>query len=228
MPPFLLVSENRMRLAGGCGRFHGLGGCGFPRHFNPMKTNQLLSAALAMATLASTAFGARFYVQPAVAFSEMADSKATAGPSLALGLTFAGKHSLEVEGIVLDTEGRYDSDFKFKATPVLINYRYEFPVSGKLTGSAGLSAGMIHEEAEYTYTYFNYYYYYGYGLPGPFTYHYEAKDDVFAGGFHLGLNYRMNDHFALMLGGKALYSGESEIRERSATLIFQLGLNCRF
>jgi hypothetical protein len=211
-----------MQLGGFCG------GAGriwsFSRSFKPMRTHHLLVATLFVAALVSTASGAHFYAQPSVAFGEITDFKAVAGPSLALGLTFAEKHSVEVEGSRFDTEGRFDSEYKLEALPVLISYRYEFPISGKLSGTAGISVGFVRQEVEYTFP--DYYaQYFGYG---PAFYHYEATDEAFTGGFHAGVVYRLADHFALTLGAKALRMAESDVQARGTMLMVQLGLNCRF
>jgi hypothetical protein len=188
-----------------------------------MKIQRFLVAALLVTATVSTATAARFYAQPSIAFAEVPDFKAKMGPSLAIGVLLAGKHAVEIEGGSFDTTSRYDSNFKLKAIPVTLGYRYEFPIAKRLSGSIGVAAGVTRQEGDYTF-----YYYAGYPYPGtPFVYRYSATDDAFTVGFQGGLSLRLNDHFALNFGVKALRVAETGLVSRGTTLIGQIGLNCR-
>ena len=187
-----------------------------------MKTQRFLAAVLFLTALASSASGARFYAHPSIAFAALDTFKTAAGPALALGATFDGKHSLEIEGSRFEPEDDYGIEFDLTLTPFLLNYSYEFPISGKLSGAAGLSAGLVMLEAEFTdydYTHF----------PMIRPYRGNVDDDAFAAGFHAGAAYRMNDHFALTARAKALRMDKSLVLSTYQTfLVFQLGVNCRF
>jgi len=188
-----------------------------------MKIQRFLIAALLITALASTASAARFYAQPSLAFGEVPDFKAKLGPSFATGVIFAGKHAVEVEGGIFDTVSRYDSNFKLKVIPVTLNYRYEFPIAKRLSGSIGVALGVTRHEADYTFVYYSYYPYMG----APFVSRYRATDDAFTAGFQGGLSLRLNDHFAVTLGARALLTAETGLVSRGTAMIGQLGLNCR-
>lgn len=183
-----------------------------------MKNYRFLLATLFVTALASTASGARYYAQPSVALMDEDGYDSRAGAALAVGATFAGKHSIEIEGSRFDTESRYGSAFKLQLTPLLINYRYEFPICAKLTGSLGVSTGLIFQEIDYEGWF--------YGVSS--YYRYQAKDEAFAIGFNGGLSYQLSDHFSAIVGAKSLRSGKSDVQPRTNLMILQLGINCRY
>lgn len=188
-----------------------------------MKIQRYLVAALLVTATVSTATAARFYAQPSIAFAEVPDFKAKMGPSLAAGVLFAEKHSVEIEYGSFDTVSRYDSNFKLKAIPVTVNYRYEFPIAKRLSGSIGVAVGVTRQEADYTFYYYSYYPYIG----APYVSRYSATDEAFTAGFQGGLSLRLSDHFAINFGAKALRVAESGLVSRGTILIGQIGLNCR-
>ncbi|MGC4073321.1 MAG: outer membrane beta-barrel protein [Nibricoccus sp.] len=190
-----------------------------------MKTNQLLCAALVTTALASTAFGARFYAQPSVVFAAMDNFENEMGYGLTVGASFAGKHLVEIEANRLDFTSKYSSQVTLETMPITLGYRYEFPIAQRLSGSIGVLAGMIHQEVEYpSYSYV----WDGFGYTFVSTGRIRETAESFAAGFQAGVSYRLNDHFALTLGAKALRFGESELLEQGTLMALQLGLNCRF
>lgn len=185
--------------------------------FNTMKTASTLTASLIAAALASSVSGAvRFYVEPSLALLKSDGLKTAAGPLLAAGVTFAEKHSVDLEGGIFDAEASSSSSSKIEMIPVTLNYRYAFPITDKLSGSMGISLGAMRQELDVNFPNDPY---------GP----YNASDTAFTGGFHAGLSYRWNDHFAATLGAKALHTDEVKFRRYTTNVtLVQLGLNCRF
>jgi len=183
---------------------------------------RFLLAGLSTVALASTSFGARFYAQPSIAIAEISGFESAAGPSLALGVLFDGKHALEIEGGRFDMEASYDSGAELRFIPVTLNYRYEFPIAKNFSGSLGVALGIVREEADFSAIYYD-----PYSSSTPYSVHYQRTDEAFAAGFSGGVSYRWNDHVATTFGVKALRTGRSDAFVRTTCMTVQLGLNIR-
>ena len=188
--------------------------------FNTMKNPSTLAVALLAVAAASSLSGAvRFYAEPSVSLLSQDGLDNATGPVLAAGVTFADKHSVDLEAGLFETEFGSFSDMKVEIIPVTLNYRYGFPITEKLSGSMGISLGAMRQELNVPAIY------YPYGV----VYPYNASDTSFTGGFHAGISYRLNDHFSATLKAKALLTDEVVFRtDQTNTLLVQVGLNCRF
>ncbi len=183
-----------------------------------MKTITTLTAALATVALASSLSGAvRFYAEPSIALHIQDGLKNATGPLLAVGAAFDEKHSVDLEAGKFDSKFSSASFVEMEVIPVTFNYRYAFPITEKLSGAMGVSLGVMRQEFSVD----PHYVMYGFSYSGD-------SDTAITGGFHAGISYRLNDHFAATLKGKALLTEEVKFSDQSNSLMIQLGLNCRF
>jgi hypothetical protein len=190
-----------------------------------MNKAKLLAASLCLAATASSSFGARFYAQPSIAIAEVDGFDATVGGSLAAGFLFADKHALEIDFSQFSVDDNYSDSFssgelQYDFKPVLLSYRYEFPITAKLYGSIGASIGATFQEISSRQTLTS--------IFGPGTWNYERKDEAFTAGFSAGIGYRFTDRASAFLSAKTLRASKSDILSENTYSILQLGLNCRF
>jgi hypothetical protein len=190
-----------------------------------MKYTKLLLASLCLGAATSYAADARFYAQPSIAIAEVEGFDATVGGSLTAGFLFAEKHALEIDYGQFSVDDHYrdpvsstELDYDFK--PLLLSYRYEFPITAKLYGSIGASLGVTLQEvsARQTYT----------SILGSGTWSRERKDEVFTAGFSAGLGYRFTDRAAAVLSARSLRASKSDVFPENTYSILQLGLNWGF
>jgi hypothetical protein len=190
-----------------------------------MKYSKLLLASLCLGAAASYAADARFYVQPSIAIAEVHGFDATVGGSLAAGFLFADKHAVQLDFAQFSVDDNYrdsflSSELNYDFKPLLLSYRYEFPITAKLYGSIGASLGVTLQEISTRETYTSVF--------GPGTWTYDRKDEAFTVGYSAGIGYRFSDRASAVLSAQSLRASKSDVLPDNTYSMFQLGLNWRF
>jgi hypothetical protein len=155
----------------------------------------------------------RFYVQPSVIVAFPGDLNTAVGGAVAVGMSFARHHSVEVEGMYFESSDDY---YKLKFTPFIATYKYTFPVTAKLSLYLGASLGVMHQELDYPYYYYS------------FLGSTHLKDDAVTGGTTGGLEYKFNPRVALEAGVKTLEVARTDFTSRGTIALLRAGLKIRF
>lgn len=177
----------------------------------------LVAGALAALPLISSA-APRFYAQPSLVIVDVDNFDTAAGASVAVGAVFGGNHVVEFETSRFELSSSYGLNFDLTATPLLLNYRYEIATTERWLLSAGLSAGVMLQEIDFTDVY---------SFPGS-IYHYNEKDEAFVVGFNAGIGYKIDDRLSIHASARTLRAAKSDVFSESSFLMLQLGLRCRF
>jgi hypothetical protein len=146
--------------------------------------------------------------------------------ALACGVSFTKHHSVEVEVISFNTETK-DSDNSYyysdkttlKFSPILLTYRFTFPVNAKFGAFAGFSVGATYARYEISDT-SSYNYYTSWTKSG--------TDTVISGGPHVGCAYKFSPHSSITATLRALYIDHTYVSLGGNILIFQLGYRFTF
>jgi hypothetical protein len=191
-----------------------------------MKYSKLLLASLCLGAAASYAADARFYAQPSIAIAEVEGFDSAVGGGLAAGFLFANKHAVELDFAQFsvedsDTDASFVDEFNYDFAPVLLNYRYEFPITAKLYGSIGASLGVTFQDVSVRQTYSSPFF-------GSGVIEFKRKDEAFTMGYSAGIGYRFNDHAAAVLSARSLRASKSDVFPDNTYSLLQLGLNWRF
>jgi hypothetical protein len=196
-----------------------------------MKYSKLLLASLCLGAATSYAADARLYMQASNLITEVPGFDTTTGVSVATGLLFSGKHAVEIEASrfsVDDNYASYDSYFggiygsamELEFKPVVLSYRYEFPITAKLYGTIGGALGVTFQEVTQTWNF-----------SAPvigIQQRYNSKDEALTLGYSAGLGYRVSDKAAVVLSARTLRMSESDVYPDDTLTLVQLGLNWRF
>jgi hypothetical protein len=147
------------------------------------------------------------------------------GGGLAAGFLFSGKHAVEIDYAQFSVDDSYNdaflsSEFEYEFAPVLLNYRYEFPITAKLYGSIGASLGATFQEISRRETYSAFF--------GPGAWTFERKDEAFTVGFSAGVGYRFSERAAVFFSARSLRASKSDVFPANTYSMLQLGLNWRF
>jgi hypothetical protein len=198
-----------------------------------MKYTQLFIASLCLGAAASYAADARPYWQLSFLAAESDGLDLAIGGSTSLGLLFSEKHAFEIEysqfSVDDNTAGyddyyglRYASSVDFKFKPLLVNYRYEFPISEKIYGMIGGSVGVTFQKVSGVWNT---------STPvagNPSSWAFSSKDEALTVGYSVGLGYRLSDTTAVVLSAKTLRMSDSDVYPDDTFTMLQLGWNRRF
>lgn len=204
----------------------------------------LTLVSIAPALRASTPSGNHAYLQGSVAFVTPGDDfKSGAGASLAVGVSFAKHHAIEMEGILFSTELKDDQNTSYwnstkvdlKMKPLLMTYRYTFSITERFNIFAGITAGFTYLKYEVTNLSPSYSYVYWTSSSTYTTvyypatiYRYTGNDNAFTGGAQMGCAYEFTPRSALTLSVKLLYMEDSRILTSGAFTTVQAGYRFTF
>jgi hypothetical protein len=167
-------------------------------------------AATSVAQAQNNAVGTRFYVQPSFVYVFPGDFENKAGAALAFGASFAGNHSVEVEGIRYETTDEKFRSLKVKFTHVLATYKYAFPLNAKTDAYVGVSAGSTQQHARISYS--------GGRIRGA----------AFTAGAQGGIEYKLSSHLSVNLGAKVLGLQETDVTTKGSIALLNAGVKFQF
>jgi hypothetical protein len=180
-----------------------------------MKKNLLLLLGLCAAVTAQAQSdnraGTQLYVQPSLLIAAPgSDFKTATGVAIAGGVSFLGRHSVELEYVRFETEPdiglvHYDIEFAY----LLATYKYRFPITSKLSGYAGGSIGEVEQEISVRM----------FGDP---------TGSAVAGGVVGGVQYQLNEHISLDAGMKVLFQDSTRFTTTGSVLLAQAGVKFQF
>ena len=187
----------------------------------------LVLAIIAPALRASVQTGAHPYLQASAIYAYPGeDFKSGPGLALAGGVSFTKHHSVEMEVISFNTETKdsnnsyaYNEKTTIKFTPILLTYRYTFPVNDQFGAVAGFSVGATYAKYKISNT-------------SPYDYYASwtksGTDSVFCGGPQIGCAYQFSSHSSITAMLRALYIDNTYAAGAGNILMFQLGYRFTF
>jgi len=180
--------------------------------------------------------GTHLYVEPSVVYASLGkDFKESSGGALAIGVSFARHHAIEVEMINFKTESKenistdlFGHEAKLALTPVLGTYKYAFLIGKNLRLLVGISVGVTIEKYDYTagVGYYGYPYYNSYTFVTTSAYSRTYYPFTIGGDF--GVAYTFTKHVSATAGVKVLGMNETYVTTRGIFTTVQLGLRYTF
>jgi len=195
----------------------------------PISMKTFPVAVLALAFVVPALSGsARASIQPYLQVSAIyadidEDFKSGPGITVAGGVAFTRHNSIEVEVISFNTQTKdFDPSYynkiktKIQFTPILLTYRYTFPVNDQFGAFAGFSAGRTYARYERSYTWQS------------TNWNQNGTDTVNSGGPQIGCAYKLSPHSSITAVLRALYIDQTDATTISRLYIFQLGYQFTF
>ena len=154
------------------------------------------------------------------------DFKSGPGIALAGGLSFTKHHSIEIEVISFNTETKdsnYSYSYNDKTTldfiPMLLTYRYTFPVNDKFGAFAGFSVGA--SNVKYEMSSISKYSYYS-------SWTKRGTDTVISAGPQIGCNYKYSPHSSITFMLRPLFIASTYAATGGNILMLHLGYRFTF
>jgi len=192
-----------------------------------MKTFPIAVLALAFVVPAlsgSARASIQSYLQVSAIYADIdGDFKSGPGLTVAGGVAFTKHNSIEAEVISFNTQTKdfnpsYDNKIKTKIqfTPILLTYRYTFPVNDQFGAFAGFSVGRTYARYEKSYAW------------NSTHWSQSGTDSVNSGGPQIGCTYNFSPHSSITAALRALYIDQTDATTISRLYIFQLGYRFTF
>jgi hypothetical protein len=189
-------------------------------------------ALLALVSFASTLrvcaqTGVHTYLQASAIYAFTGeDFKSGPGVAFEAGLSVTKHHSIEMEVISFNTETKgsnnsyyYSDKTVLKFMPLLLTYRYTFPVNDQFAAFAGFSLGASYTRYEISNTSYPSYY---------TSWTKSGADTVVSGGPQIGCVYKFSPHSSIISTLRALYIDKTYAATGGNLLILQLGYRFTF
>lgn len=157
----------------------------------------------------------KYYAQPSVLFVFPGDFKNTVGGAVAVGASFSGRHSVEVEAIQFTAKAEGVPAFEIDNTQILVGYKYHLPLNEKFYFYAGGQIGMTLEDLSFPAGY-------------TFTFSGDKGDSAFTWGIQGGLNYALSERFVLDAGVRVFNINETRYTKNGDIEMINLGVKFIF